>query len=155
MRFLKIFPISIIVLLGATISSGAAPNDDKTNAKVNPVISMDSVEQYVDQTVTLNSEVINVRTIGARTMIVLEKRFSLVIDSTNALTFSNAGIDIQSLPGKLIKITGKVYKHPQFGLQIDLTNPSQIVVGKKHTKESLILQFQLKTFLHIQISMLW
>ena len=130
MRYFKIIVMVIFVILVATFSYGAASNDSKDKTAATPVISIDSAEQFIDQNVTLKSEVMNVRTIGARTIIGLEKRFSLAMDSTGVGSLSKAGIDVQTLPGKLIQVTGKVYMHPQFGIQMDLTSASQIVVGK-------------------------
>lgn len=107
--------------------------DTTSNISTPPIISIDSVAKYVNQTVTLKSKVVEIEHSMNKSLIELDKDFKVVVDTKSKMALAKAGINIESLEGKTIKITGKLYKDARYGIQMNLIEPSQITIVKETT----------------------
>src|SRR5206468_855574 len=116
------------VSLGATSHKSSSKKVTSTK-----VISIDSVEHYVGKTVTLESKVIEIEHAGSKALSELEKNFKVVVDTTAKAALLKAGMYVESLQGGTVKITGKLYKDSRYGIQMDVTNASQVIVVTPRT----------------------
>lgn len=127
MKFLKasigIYVFILVTGVGFSASS-------KTKSSTPPVISIDSVSKYVNKTVSLESKVVEIEHPAGKSLIELDKNFKVVVDAKSKIALAKVGIDIDTLPGKTVNITGKLYKDKKYGIQMDLTEASQIKITK-------------------------
>src|SRR5208283_303418 len=102
MKLLKAGIVYCVFSLVACVSFSAETNSNSSTA---PLISLDSISQYVNQTVTLESKVVEIEHPMSKSLIELDKNFKVVVDAKSKIALAKAGIDIESLPGKTVKIT--------------------------------------------------
>lgn len=96
-------------------------------------IPVSDVAKYVDKTVTVEGKVLKVgQSTKSNTYFLnfTQQRggFTVVIFTKTVSKFESAKVDIKSLEGKTIQVTGKVQNPPQYGLEIILNDPSEIKV---------------------------
>ena len=86
---------------------------------------------YINSTVAIESPVYAIRHVTAKSLIVLDQDFLVVCLPSGIISLAKAGIELDSLPGKTVRITGKLYKDTKYGIQMDLTKASQLVITKE------------------------
>ncbi len=128
MKFLK---AGVVVCIFISVAGVSFSTKSKSKSSTPPVISIDSVAKYVNKTVTLESQVVEIEHPKNKSLIELDKDFKVVVDAKSKIALAKVGIDIDSLPGKTVKITGKLYKDARYGIQMDLTGASQIMITKE------------------------
>ena len=107
------------------ISKGPASTTTPAAPRLRPIDWR--MANYVNTTIIVESKVAAIRRVQGRSLILLEGSFPVVFDQSIS-SLSKAGIDVDSLAGKTVRITGKVAKDPTYGVQMDLTDASQLVI---------------------------
>jgi DNA/RNA endonuclease YhcR with UshA esterase domain len=98
-------------------------------------IPVSDVAKYVDKTVTVEGKVLKVGQSTKSNTYFLnftqqKNGFTVVIFAKTVSKFEAAKVDIKSLEGKTVQVTGKIQNPPQYGIEIILNDPSEIkVVG--------------------------
>jgi len=88
---------------------------------------------YVNPTVslTLEGKVNVIQHIPGKSLITLDPGFLVACPSNGVTALARAGINLDSLLGKTVQITGTLYQHTTYGIQMDLTRPAQLVIPFK------------------------
>lgn len=136
MKLYRTLVVCCIVLSVAALSFSAttttAQNTPAIKNEVPKLIPIDwRLGNYVNATVAIESPVNAIRHVTGKSLIVLDQDFLVVCVPSGIISLAKAGIDLDSLPGKTVRITGKLYKHPEYGIQMDLTKASQLVITKE------------------------
>ena len=99
------------------------------------VISVTDVSKYIDQVATVEGKVISVGQSTKSNTYFLnfspqKNVFTVVVFNRVADQFKAAKTDIKSFEGKTVRVTGKIIKHEQYGIEILLDRPANIKLVK-------------------------
>jgi len=115
----------------------AAPAEKAKPAAAAPgkVISVTDISKYIDQVATVEGKVISVGQSTKSNTYFLnfspqKNVFTVVIFNRVADQFKVAKTDIKSFEGKTVRVTGKIIKHEQYGIEILLDRPANIKLVK-------------------------
>jgi DNA/RNA endonuclease YhcR with UshA esterase domain len=115
---------------GVPTTTGAAKP-----ATVGKIIPVAEVEKYIDQSGTVEGKVFKVGYSSAKNIYFLnftEQRDGFAVVSFDQVSkqFAAKKIDPNSFQGKIVQVTGKIVKPPQYGVEMVLDSPDNIKIIK-------------------------
>ncbi|MDI6783123.1 MAG: hypothetical protein QME64_03390 [bacterium] len=126
-------PSEIKVVAGTESQKTSSTPAAAKPAASGKVIAVADVEKYIDQSGTVEGRVVKIGLSQRSNTYFLnftEQRggFTVVIFDRVAKQFETKKIDPYSYQGKTVQVSGKIAKHPQYGLQIVLDRPDNIKI---------------------------
>jgi DNA/RNA endonuclease YhcR with UshA esterase domain len=128
-------PSKLTLVTGAKAAAAAPAAKAPAAAAPSKPVPVADVAKYVDQVATVEGKVVSVGQSTKSNTYFLnfspqKNVFTVVIFSKVADQFKANKTDIKSFEGKNVRVTGKIVKQPQYGIEILLDRPANIQLVK-------------------------